>query len=127
MGNADGPQLRAQVTITDQDGLHLRPCAALVNTLKEKFPDKRPQIVFRAPAWKMQIGDTVVSDSSCQEIDPFDYFRLITLGWDCGTVFEVCCTGDQAQEAFATLRELFTGASHSEYYVGWTWRELNES
>ena len=121
-------ELRARVTI-GKDGLHLRPTAILVNTLKAAFPYQHPHIVFRAPAWTMRIGDATVSDSSSQEINPFDFFSLISLGWVQGTVFEVICKGDQAVKAFETLRKLFTDseeASENGHFFGTVWEDLNK-
>jgi phosphotransferase system HPr-like phosphotransfer protein len=120
-------ELRARVTVGGADGLHTRPVGVIAYTMQQKFPDRRPQVVFRAPPWSMRIGNATVSDSSWQEFDPFSALSLIMLGGEQGTVFEVVCAGDQAQEAYGTLRELFTGSREQEYFTGWIWEDLNET
>ncbi|HLW66649.1 MAG TPA: HPr family phosphocarrier protein [Gemmataceae bacterium] len=121
-------QRNARVTVGGM-GIHTRPAAMIVETLTQRFPDRRPQVRFRVPSWTMQIDENQISGSSWQELDPFSILNLLSASLDRESVFEVVCSGEQADEAFEVLRALFTEAPEDtlagEFFSGTRWEELH--
>jgi phosphocarrier protein HPr len=77
-----------QITITHREGLHARPCLAIVNTAR-RFQSK---IQFRY---------------NRETADATQILQLMSLGARAGTDITIAATGPDAEEAVETLVRLF--------------------
>src|SRR5262245_26846580 len=118
---------KARVTIGGL-GIHARPIGRITEATRT-FDPTQTRIVFRNPSWSMRVGETVVSDSSWEEFSAFSFYHLLTLGAMPGTVIEVVCEGERADEAFEVLRDVFTRPAdeHDDTVLASEWEDVSSS
>ena len=80
------------VTVTNADGLHVRPCAAIVKTLSGRQA-------------------RVTIQRGTQSFDAASVIDLLSLAATQGTKLVLTATGEEAEDALAAVADLFGGGA----------------